>query len=56
MNYNGIFKEQIEAFILEKRNLGYKYIREEEIMEEFDKYTIKESVTSNILSKTLIIN
>lgn len=56
MNYNGIFKEQIEAFILEKRNLGYKYIREEEIMEEFDKYTIKEDITSNILSKDLIIN
>ena len=56
MNYNGIFKEQIEAFILEKRNLGYKYIREEEIMEEFDKYTIKENITSNILSKKLIIN
>ena len=49
MNYNGIFKEQIEAFILEKRNLGYKYIREEEIMEEFDKYTIKENITSNII-------
>lgn len=56
MNYNGIFKEQIEAFILEKRSLGYKYIREEEIMEEFDKYTIKEKITSNILSKDLIIN
>ena len=56
MKYNGIFKEQIEAFILEKRSLGYKYTREAEIMEEFDKYTIKESVTSNILSKTLIIN
>lgn len=56
MKYNGIFKEQIEAFILEKRSLGYKYTREAEIMEEFDKYTIKENVTSNILSKTLIIN
>ena len=56
MKYNGIFKELIEAFILEKRSLGYKYTREAEIMEEFDKYTIKENVTSNILSKTLIIN
>ena len=56
MNYNGIFKEQIEAFILEKRSLGYKYIREEEIMEDFDKYTIKENINSNILSKDLIIN
>ena len=56
MNYNGIFKKQIEEFILEKKSLGYKYIREEEIMEEFDKYTIKENITSNILSKDLIIN
>ena len=55
MNYNGIFKDEIEAFILEKRSLGYKYIREAEIMQEFDKFTIKENITSNILSKNLII-
>lgn len=56
MKYNGVFKDKIEAFILEKRNLGYKYIRESEIMVEFDKFTIKENITSNVLSKDLIIN
>lgn len=56
MKYNGIFKELIEAFILEKHNLGYKYTREAEILKEFDKYTIKENITSNKLSKDLIIN
>lgn len=26
MNYNGIFKKQIEEFILEKRSLGYNML------------------------------
>lgn len=56
MKYNGIFKDEINDFILEKRSLGFKYIRESEIMEEFDEFTIKENITSNILSKELIIN
>lgn len=56
MKYNGIFNNEIEAFILEKRSLGFKYIRESEIMEEFDKFTIKQNITTNILSKELIIN
>lgn len=56
MKYNGIFKNEINAFILEKRSLGFKYIRESEIMEEFDKFTIKQNITTNILSKELIIN
>lgn len=56
MKYNEIFKNEIKAFILEKRSLGFKYIRESEIMEEFDKFTIKQNITTNILSKKLIIN
>ena len=47
MNYNGIFKEQIEAFILEKRSLGYKYIREENGKELDLGEALKRQLTSN---------
>lgn len=56
MIFKGIFKNEINNFIKEKTSLGYKYEREIQVMKDFDNYTVKNDLTTNILTKEVVIS
>jgi len=37
--FNGVFSEQLQAFLAEKRSLGYKYERISHLLQQFDKFS-----------------
>ena len=55
-NFNGIFKEELENFVIYKRNNGYVFNTNIEKLKNFDNYTIEYKITTKKLTKELVIN
>ena len=51
----GEFKEMLEDFIKQKRNLGYKYVVERDRLRRFSEYTINYGIENKYLSKELVL-
>jgi len=51
----GGFKELLEGFIEQKRNLGYKYVVERDRLRRFSEYTINYGTEHKHLSKELVL-
>lgn len=50
----GEFRELLEAFVEQKRNLGYKYDTTREDLQRFSMFTLNYSIENKVLSKQLV--
>lgn len=53
-SFVGEFKELLEAFVEQKRNLGYKYDFTRESLRRFSIFTLNYSIENKILDKQLV--
>jgi integrase/recombinase XerD len=51
----GEFKEMLEGFIQQKRNLGYKYDTTREHLHRFSEYTLNYKISNKSLNKELVL-
>lgn len=51
----GEFKELLEAFVEQKRNLGYKYDTTRESLRRFSHFTLNYKIKNKVLNKQLVI-
>lgn len=52
--YSGVFARSCEAFIAQKRALGYRYETEERYLRYFDAFTIERKLREPVLTKELV--